>query len=107
MNDRDRFDAWWSPEVGTWPLKDVAWVTWQAALKAQPTTPIGNGHDDWIKPHYQDETQPTAEAVREACAKVCDDEGACWADHTSKLVGYHCAAAIRALDLTKLGGRDE
>ena len=35
-------------------------------------------------------------ALLEAIA-ICEAEGDGWVDHTSKLVGYHCAHKLRAL----------
>lgn len=65
----------------------------------------GNKWEGW-RPLYTT-PQPTPEQVREACARVCDSiywkyVGVQYGEH--RYVIAECAAAIRAMDLSKIGG---
>jgi len=127
MSERERFAAWFNSVryrakyAEDHPVTLAAWEAWQAAIQAQaaaePTTDKERqiAHVAYSQGYADGKTfvaQPTAEAVREACAKVCE------ALQVNKSPDYYpgaqfdgacrtCAAAIRALDLTKLGWRDE
>lgn len=98
-------------------------LDWTVAIKAQPTAEaVRNADNAGIMSEFNacmyraecrqqlveiEQLRVKAEAVREACAQECGWVESGLTNAGRKLVASDCAAAIRALDLSKLGGRDE
>ena len=125
MSERERFKAWFQKAFNRPPnlitLRDTEIeMAWNAALKAQPTAeavrqrtaiPTEESDEEFARQiEAMDRGAPSAEAVREACARACElgmVEDDSWDSSYWNQACENRAAAIRALDVTKLGGRDE